>query len=131
MEPFDRFTLCDERTERVCVQFWVEYQDCRFTFSRLESGAEVLEEIGTDDYQVWIYFDVANTERLIRLLTAEGDEIKKALLDKFNGLHGYGELCAFCDENDVTYKGLIAREADLDPITVNRLRGIRKPNPLK
>ena len=96
-------TLCKHRSERLWVNVWARIEEGKLTVEGQDLGAVPEEWFGTDEYEYFYNYDLANTEKLLQILSEGGKNPIVEMCLRFSGLKGCEKLRAFCENNGIDY----------------------------
>ena len=95
--------LCRHRSEALWVTVDARIVGGELTILGQDLGDTVCRFFGGEEYEYQYTFDGPNTQRLLSLLSADGDPIG-AFACRFSGLEGCAKLKAFCQDRGISYE---------------------------
>ena len=97
MENLESFLLYDDRTGPTWIILRCNITDGRLRFEGHDLGEAPMAYVGRDEYEYSYTLSVNDTNRIVGLLTSEGNDLKAALIEKFSGVEGCSRFRDFCE----------------------------------
>ena len=94
-------TLCESRTERLCVSVRAYFKDGKLTVEGQDLGTVTEEWFGSDEFEYYFYFDECNTRKLLQILAENRKNPIDEFRRRFSGLNGFNDLRTFCEKNEI------------------------------
>lgn len=98
-----RLTLCEERTKKVWITVWVQFEDEKLTVIGQDLGDAPREWFGSDEYEYFYFFDQENTDKMLRMLADGQKDPMEELKHRFSGRSGCSNLRSFCEQHGIQY----------------------------